>query len=288
MKGLETSFETKKEENICERQKIEAPSGFVSVFHETKEAFLAAINKEGLKGNSDAKNIGESKEMARRNEIIDEFRPEELRAKGISRNNIYAYPFLEHGHGLLGADQRFIKQDEAWLRTSFEDALEQRAWYAGFLEYWRQKGVNTADEYVRKMIDPEYLKSQYPGEIVEFKVDPQKCYVGDLEYITRIMDDMRRGFAEDEAAQQQAMEYWNNLITLDDFLKWYRKPEWTEDGNDIKDIDEYRDGEPLETSAFYPIKGTPNDFPQLIHQPEILIPEDIPQRHIKLVGMETM
>lgn len=139
------------------------------------------------------------------------------------------------------------------------------------------------DEYIGKMTGPEYLKSQYPGEVIEIKVDPQKCYVGDLEYITRIMENMHRGNSENEAAQQQAEEYWRNLITLEDFLRWYRKPEWAEDGNSIKDAEEYEDGEPLGTSEFYRIKGTPDNFPWRIYQPEILIPEDIPQEHIRLV-----
>lgn len=133
------------------------------------------------------------------------------------------------------------------------------------------------------MADPEHLKSQYPGEIIELKVDPQKCYVGDLKYITRIMDDIHRGWSENEAAQQQAEIYWKNLITLENFLKWYKKPEYTEDGNSIKDADEYKGGEPLGTSEFYPIKGAPDSFPWRICQPEVLIPENVPQDHIKLV-----
>lgn len=283
MENQEPHFEARKRESILDRQKIIAPQNFVSVFHETKEEFLSAIDRDGLKKNIEIQNIGKAKAMIRRNKIVDDFKPEELKVRGISRNNIYAYPFLEYGHGLIGADQRFVKRDERILRNTFENALENGSAYSKFLEYWEKLGVNTTDEYIRKMTDPEYLKLQYPGEVIEMKVDPQKCYVGNLEYITRIMDDIHRGRSEGEATQRQAEEYWKNLITLEDFLRWYRKPEWAEDGNSIKDADEYKDGEPLGTSEFYPIKGAPDNFPWIIHQPEILIPEDISQDHIRLV-----
>lgn len=115
MENQERHFEIKKEESILERREIVAPQNFVSVFHETKEEFLPAIDKDGLKRNIEFSNIGEAEAVARRNAIIDNFRTEELRAKGISRSSIYAYPFLEYGHGLLGADQRFIKRDERSL-----------------------------------------------------------------------------------------------------------------------------------------------------------------------------
>ena len=97
------------------------------------------------------------------------------------------------------------------------------------------------------------------------------------------MDDMNRGWSESNATQIQAEEYWGNLITLEDFLRWYRKPEWAEDGNSIKDAEEYKRGEPLGTSEFYLIKGAPDNFPWRIHQPEILIPENIPQEYIRLM-----
>jgi len=277
MKNIESQFEGQKRDSILERQEIIAPPNFVSVFHETKEEFLPAIDKDGLRKNIETKNIGKAEAMARRNALIDQFRPNELKIHGISRNNIYGYPFLEHGHGLIGADHRFIKQDVRFLRDEFEKMQKHSP------DFLRKLEVNTPDDYVRKMTDPEYLKSQYPGEIIELKVDPQKCYVGDLEYITLIMEDVNRGRTENEAVKQQAEEYWKNLIILEEFLRWYKKPEWAEDGNSIKNADEYRDGEPMGTSEFYPIKGAPDNFPRRIHQPEILILENIPQDHIKLI-----
>ncbi len=264
-----------KQESILQRSEIVAPQNFVSVFHETKEELLPTIDREGLKINVEAKNIGGG--MVKRNAIIDKFRPEELKIKGITRDSIYGYLFLEYGHGLMGADRRFIKRDERVLRDEFESAQKYNP------EFLKEFGVDTPSEYISKITNKEYLKSRYPGEILELKVDPQKSYVGDLEYITRIMDDINRGVSEDDAIQQQAKEYWKNLITLEDFLKFYKKPEWAKDGNSIKDANDYKDGEPLGTGEFYPIKGTPDNFPWCIHQPEVLIPDDIPQKHIKLI-----
>ena len=45
----------------------------------------------------------------------------------------------------------------------------------------------------------------------------------------------------------------------------------------------YRGGEPLDDNGFYSLKGAPDNFPWRILQPEILIPENIPQNHIKIV-----
>ena len=279
MKNQELYYKIEARESISERQEIKAPANYVSVFHETKEEFLPQIDQEGLKVNSAVKNIGDAETVMRRNKIFDDFRPDELKTKGISRTNIYAYPFLEYGSGLMGADSRYIKRDEQDLRNEFYFWQEHKH-ENHFLE---KLGVSTPDEYIKKVTSPEYLKAKYPGEVIEIKVDPQKCYVGDLEYFTLIMDYVRGGAIEKEATQLLAQKYWNNLITLENFLKWYRKPEFAEDGNTIKDAEQYKDGEPFTDSYFFPIKGTPDNFPYIIRQPEILIPEDIPQNHIKLV-----
>ncbi|PIR41968.1 MAG: hypothetical protein COV30_00890, partial [Candidatus Yanofskybacteria bacterium CG10_big_fil_rev_8_21_14_0_10_37_15] len=148
LKILEPHFEIKKRESIFERQEIIAPPNFVSVFHETREEFLPAIDKDGLKINTEVKNIGKAEAMARKNALIDKFRPKELIIKGISRNNIYAYPFLEYGNGLRGAAERFVKINERDLRYIFQDAMKKKHLYSDFLEFWRKLGVNTPDEYV--------------------------------------------------------------------------------------------------------------------------------------------
>jgi hypothetical protein len=78
-------------------------------------------------------------------------------------------------------------------------------------------------------------------------------------------------------------ELLRGIMSLDEFLKWYRKPKWAQDGDTIRDADQYRDGEPIDTSAFYPLVGAPEHLPWRIHQPEILVPNPIPAEHIRLV-----
>lgn len=270
-------FEGQKRESILERREIIAPPNFASVFHETKSEFLPAIDKEGLRADIETKNIGSAKEMAKRNALIDQFCPENLKEKGVSRSNIYAYPFLERGNGFFGAAERFKERKEERLRAEFEDYQKYSP------QSLRKMEVNTAEEYAKKMTNPEYLRAKYPGEVIELKVAPQKCYVGDLENITRIMDLTRHGWPEDEAVEWQAKIYWRDLMTLEEFIKWYKEAQWAEDGDSIRDADQFRDGEPLGAYDFYPIKGAPKNFPWRIIQPEILIPENIPQDHIRII-----
>jgi hypothetical protein len=276
METPEINFEGKKKVGLLERQEIIAPPNFVSVYHETKEESLPSIDQGGLKVDIETKNIGEHATMQRRNTLIDALRPEELKAKGISRSNIYAYPFLEHGHGLFGADQRFIRRDERDLRDSFERFQKYSP------DFLKKLGTATAEEYIRKMTDPSYLKSEYPGEVIEMKVDPDQCYVGDLYSITLIMEDMR-WFTEQEAIKRNGKKYWDNLVTLKDFITWYRRPEYAENGNDIQDAEQFKDGEDVNTMMYCLLKDAPDTLPKEIKDPEILIPRDIPQDHIKLV-----
>ncbi len=281
MEKQESQFEEhgeERQESILERTEIIAPENFVTVFHETKTENLQFIDRDGLTINTGNKNIGKAEVMARRNRMIDELRPETLKEQGISReSNIFAYPFLEEGHGLIGADQRFVKRDEKMLRDEFEILQKHKP------DYLKELGTNTPEEFIKKRTDPEYLKSQYPGEVLEMKVDPKKCHVGDLEYITQIADHIYRGLEESEAIQRQAKKYWGNVITLEDFLKWYRKPEWNDDGNSIRDAGKYKDGNPIMTGGYSLLEEAPDNLPLDIHQPEILIPENVPQNHIKLV-----
>ncbi|KXK08598.1 MAG: hypothetical protein UZ21_OP11001000588 [Microgenomates bacterium OLB22] len=197
---------------------------------------------------------------------------------GISRLGLYAYPHLEHGHGLRGASERFVRHDWAYYQLRFE----------GLQEYYPDEliklGVKTLEDYIYKMTDPDHLRSVYPGEVVELMVDPAACFVGDLEYFNRISDDVNmRGIPEDRSARDHGSDYWENCISLVDFLRWYRKPEYMSDGRTIRDGDMYRDGVPFGTGDYLPIKGTPTTFPWSFNCPEILIPGEVPQEHIRLI-----
>jgi hypothetical protein len=264
-------------ESIRDRREILAPPGYISVYHETKEEFIPAIDREGLRVGTES-NFAAPGAMRRQNMIMDEIRPKELRELGISRHGLYAYPYLEEGNGLGGAAKRHVRPDRQRLTWRYESFAEYKP------SYLQKLGVTTVEEYITKMTEPDYLRSTYPGEIIELKVDPKTCYVGDMEYIARITDDMRmRGLPEDEAAREQAQEYWSTLVTLEDFLTWYRKPEYEADGETIRNSHLYRDGIPYSASEYLPIKGAPEHLPLSINTPEILIPGSVPQEHIRLV-----
>jgi hypothetical protein len=268
-------FESKRE-SISARTVINAPSDYVSVFHETKEKYLPSIDQHGLKAGAGVKNVGEHETMQSRNTMIDALRPAGIQGKGISRNNIYAYPFLAEGNGLLGADERFTKRrhDPQILRDRFSDLEDS--------EYIAKLGVKTAEEYIGKVTDPEYLKKVYPGEVIEMKVDPEKVYVGDLNFITQIQEGLR-WYTEQESVEANGKDYWASIVSLKDFFRWYRYPEYAENGNDVKTSEEYKDGKDVNTMAYCLLKGAPDYLPSEIKLPEILIPQDIPQEHIKLV-----
>lgn len=257
---------------IAERKEIDAPEGYVSVFHETRTEALSDIDIHGLRADSES-NMGGGP-VSYKNDCIDQDRPERFIKLGVSRSsNTYAYPFLAEGHGLYGADQRFITRERTQLDQQYEALRKYGA------EVLSSMGVTAADEYAAKMQDPEYLREKYPGEVLELEVDPATCFVGDLVQVTRIFDGIDRwGFEKGDAKG-----YWESLITLEDFLKWFKKPEWSEDGNSVKDAKQFRDGEQANPGEYCPVAGAPDNFLWSIMQPEILIPDNVPQEHIRVV-----
>jgi hypothetical protein len=117
---------------------------------------------------------------------------------------------------------------------------------------------------------------------LELKVDPQKCFVGEMGKIASISSLTLAGkISEERATEIIAEEYWNELITLEDFLRWYRKPEVGTDGF-VKDEDQYRGGE-ASAIGFCVLEHAPKQLPWSFNFPEILIPGDIQQEYIKLV-----
>lgn len=261
-------------QSILERQEIHAPAGYVSVFHETTAESLAGIDQSGLKVDSNESNIGSSSIVAQKNAILDRDIPAHLAEAGVSRaNSIYAYPFLHEGHGLYGADQRFITREQATLDAEFESLRK----YGGAT--LAQMGVHTAEAYSAKMRDPDYLREQHPGEILELKIDPTKSFVGDLVEVTNAFTDIDRWGNEPGIGKY----YWETVISLEDFLKWYKKAEWASDGNSVKDAKDFKYGDDATPQAYCPLAGAPDGLPVTINQPEILIPDNVPQEHIKLV-----
>ena len=272
-----------KQESILGRKKIEAPPHYVSVYHEMLTSAIESVDKKGLVS-AEKGGLGGDKRMRKRNELLDKHRPSYY--KNLSRFGVFAYPYLEEGHGLFGADQRFIKKDEEELREEFER-------FVSFDPKWlAELGVSTPEEYVAKMKDPEYLREQYPGEVLEMKVDPNTAAVGDMRSITEIESMVRRGESEEEAVEFEAKYYWGGMVLLKDFLKWYRKPEYAEDGNTIIDEEMYENPDSISSTGYCILKGAPGHYlegeaqlnwPEKIHQPEILIEGSIPQKHLRVL-----
>ncbi|MHB8831241.1 MAG: hypothetical protein ACYC44_03960 [Patescibacteria group bacterium] len=255
-------------QSILERKEIIAPPNYVSVFHETKTENIPSIDKNGLTQTTefeDPTNI----DYNELREILDDLRPEGLKKKGISRKNVFAYPYLKYGHGMSGAAKRFMPFDEKEIRFWYKFIKDTAP------EELKELGVKTVEEYLEKNKDPEYLKLRHPGEVLEMKVDPQKCYVGDLENITDVASLMFQAgrYGEEELmdrAKDEAKEYWTNLVSLEDFLKWYQRPERNSAG-DILD------------NSFFVLKGAPAHLVKHFNTPEILVPGDIPQEHIRVL-----
>jgi len=259
--------------SIMDRQEIEAPVGYASVFHETTAEALPNIDVHGLQVASES-NMSDGV-VNRKNVLMDQDRPQRFIDAGVSRvSSLYAYPFLHEGHGLYGADQRYIKRERAELENEYQTFRKYGS------KILATMGVSSASEYAGRMQDPDYLREQYPdGEILELKVDPARCFVGDLTEVTDMFQSMDRRWYE----TGDAKTYWEGLITLADFLKWYKKAEYAEDGDSIKEVDSFRDGDQVWPGRYCPIAGAPDGMPYSIMQPEILVPDAVPQEHIRLV-----
>ncbi len=216
---------------IVKRETIEAPPEFATVFHESLTSRLKQINDKGLIPGKEA-NIMSNDPMQRKNKIIDDVRPPQIVEKGISRSNLYGYLSLEEGHGLLGATERFA------ARNSGRDKDE--------------------------------LRREYPGEVLELKVDPANVYVADMGIINDIQDVMdRSGLPLERVAAVEGEDYWKNLLTLKDFLDWFQK----EPG-----------GYDWQPAAFIRQEGAPDSLPERVRLPEVLIPNPVPSEHIKVLA----
>lgn len=266
-------------ESIRDRRELYDPVGYVRVYHETKDSFISAIDKEGLRPGTENRNLGSHDSLMRSNTLMDEARPAQLASRGISRLGLYAYPYLEHGHGLDGASERFVRHDWNYYESRFE----------GLKKYDPDElvrlGVKTLDDFIYKMTDPNYLRSRYPGEVLELMVDPEACFVGDGEYFNRVSEDLKMGRIPSETVTRtHGKEYWENGISLADFLRWYRRPEYMSDGKTIRDGHVYQDKVLFASNQYRRLKGAPTHYPSSFIFPEILIPGSVPQEHIRLVA----
>jgi hypothetical protein len=139
-------------------------------------------------------------------------------------------------------------------------------------------GISRNNIYAHPVSDDDKVIGN--GKLLELKVDPRKCYVGDMNIIT----DIAFNFRKTDKVRTLSKEYWDNLITLDIFLRWYKKAETAEGSETIKNPEEFKDDEPTFTEGrFYLLKNGSDDYPSYIDNPEVLIPQNIPQQHIRVV-----
>jgi hypothetical protein len=234
---------TNLENNLYKKEFSEIPEGYVSVFHEVKD--MGEIGKEGLKT---------------LDKIIDK------------------------------------------ILQNTEDK-EQKEWVARVIDEVRpsnlkQAGISRFNIFAYP--DNPKVMGSYFGrhKILEILVDPRKCYVLEMDKYGRAWDDLnlelskanskvaaeynndltliksnteefRIKIAEERAKinREEVLKkacidngYWDSAVTLEDFNKYYEK----------SDLD------------FKKRKDAPENLPLKFSEPEVLIPEDIPIKHIKL------
>ena len=248
---LHISDEYSKQDTINKNEFIK--NKFVSVFHETKTNNIDSIMKDGLLTNNKEKNIGDKvKEI---NRLIDEYRTSQAIAHNLSREkNIFAYPYLEEGHTLGGAEVRFKPFNLERISDDFETLNKFSP------EYLQIKNIKNKTDYVKFVADLKQNKEIYPGEILELQVDPNKCFVADLMLYNQIaMHPFDKTWME-----KLSKRYWENIVSIADFKKYYKKI----------DID------------YQKAEEAPDNYPETIKYPEILIPEQIKPKYIKVLNQE--
>lgn len=272
-------------ESIFDRERIEAPEHYVSVYHETSKEAVSGIDEHGLKAGFEERCMQSREETVVFNQQIDDCRPPELIEKRIGHlDSSFAYPYLEYGHGCEGpgrASVAFTFTDEA--RRIWGESYDRRnEYFPGQLE---SKGIHSLDEFIAHESPVFRKKLVVEGEVLELKVDPAAVYVGDANHYSIPRNDERLNNSSlDELIAQNAPIYWAELMTLEDFLRWYRKPEWLEDDT-LKNVGQFR-VEPHRDWYFHVLQDAPENLPGIICRPEIIIPHDIPQEHIRVVPQE--
>lgn len=259
------------------RREIVAPENYVSVFHETTTDALASIEKHGLLADHDEdKNIGGHLFVMKVNRLIDEDRPDFFREAGVSRSEaIFAYPSLYKGYGIGKASKQFALQTIEQLRDRYDSITSIMGATA-----FKDLAVETFDDYVFLNTDPDLLKEQHPGEVLQMKVDPSKCYVSDISRYSDIAMNIKEGTYHPGFAEEW---YWGSLITLESFRRFYRLAEQDEHG-EIRRRELFGNGQYLRPNVYYPLANAPDNMPYEIDDPEILIPTNIPPEHIQLLN----
>lgn len=262
MNEVITPNEFLKNESIVNREEISAPKNYISVYHETSEKNIKNIDNFGL--NSDKNRQGyytTNEKIEKLNKILEEVKLEKYQRLGISRDKtIFAYPFKESGHGLGGLAD--IKFNEKKLKDDFETLKDyQKDWL-------ENKGIDDFEDYYKYLINETQKKGK--SVILEMKVDPKKCFIGDLDYI----EEARYNDLDIEEKRNKLKKFWDNLVNMEDIIKYYKKSEKDNDF-ELEDSNCFK--------GFAKIKGAPKHLPNNIIWPEILINGVIEQKYIKVL-----
>jgi hypothetical protein len=257
-------------ESIRNRDTIDAPPNFVSVYHETRLDALDDIDTYGLQYDTENSNFMDSPQnkegvLASLNKTLEKLRPDWAKKAGLDRRQvIYGYLDLETGHGMGGY------ADEAFSDRKHQDTFETMRKYGP--ETLEKFSVTTWKEWKAYVLS-EIQKRKAGGAILELKVDPKACYVGDIHNI----EEARYPDLPQDVREERLQQYWDSMITLEDLQRWYRVPHADEDLNqDLADPTLFR--------GFAKLKEAPANLPDEIDQPEVLVTKDVPQKHIRMVA----
>jgi hypothetical protein len=220
MSDLESSRESAWKA-LLRRTKVVAPKHLTPVFHETNKNFLRDISVEGLVPGHKNVHLGAGAWLSELNFQLDQLRPPEVIQIGVGRKSLYAYPFLDHGHGFGGVDAIYRTLDSAFLRQEYEEIKISKP------EWLIRDNIQSFDEYVLcevNRIRKEKLVST--GLVLEVWVDPENAWVFDSSIIEKLMQ-AGLEFANENSGSKQELEdlvtrlglkFWENRLTLKQFL----------------------------------------------------------------------
>lgn len=256
--------------SIRERDAISAPLGYMSMYHETTREALDDIDSFGLHYDTENYNFMDSPNTEARtlgvlNRTLEKLRPEWARDAGLDRRQvIYGYLDVEKGHRMGGY------ADEVFHDRKHKDTFEQ------FQKYNPQElerlGVTTWEEWKASVLS-EIQETGVAGAVLELKVDPNDCYVGDMHHI----EEARYPELSQEMREERLQTYWDSVIPMRDLQKWYRVP--NEDENMNTDL-----ADPTLFKGYAKLKEAPQNLPDAIDLPEVLVTKDIPQKHIRMIA----
>lgn len=270
-------------ESIWNRTEIDAPVHFVSLYHNTGFDDLRAIDAQGLKNGLAPSDRSEL------DSFIDDQRPGYLQSIGASRSSIYASLDKERS---AFAPQRHKEsyRTDVWLAHLLERKREELQRDRDYLSRQAQEQsgqprevvdaavkLHTASPYDnmseeefrdRMRNDSDFAKEFHGerGELLELKVDPDKCLVVDVDDVNRVIACLKDG--DEEGAAEAARDYWEGAEPLSRYLQ-----HWTLEREEEEGYVTYRWAR--KPDAPEDVRG--------YYEPEVLIPTDVPQKHIRVV-----